>query len=43
MTIRNRIVAYAKAGTSHVCILPLLPNGGMVSDERVLAALALRP
>jgi probable F420-dependent oxidoreductase len=41
-TIRDRIAAYNKAGASHVCILPLHPDGEMVPDERVLAALAPR-
>lgn len=42
-TIRDRIAAYTKAGASHVCILPLHPDGGLVPDERVLAALSPRP
>lgn len=41
-TIRDRIAAYVKAGASHVCIMPLHPDGGMVPDERVLVALAPR-
>ncbi|NOT55043.1 MAG: TIGR03620 family F420-dependent LLM class oxidoreductase [Deltaproteobacteria bacterium] len=41
-TIRDRIAAYTKAGASHVCILPLHPEGGMVPDERAVAALAPR-
>jgi probable F420-dependent oxidoreductase len=41
-TVRDRIAAYVKAGASHVCIMPLHPEGGMVPDERVLVALAPR-
>ncbi len=39
-TMRQRIAAYYSAGASHVCILPLSPNGGLVPDERALEALA---
>jgi probable F420-dependent oxidoreductase len=40
--LRERIAAHYKAGATHVCILPLSPNGGMSPDERVLEALAPR-
>lgn len=40
--IRERIDAYYKAGATHVCILPLSPEGGLAPDERALAALAPR-
>jgi probable F420-dependent oxidoreductase len=39
-TLHKRIAAYYSAGASHVCILPLSPNGGLVPDERTLEALA---
>ena len=39
-TLGERIAAQFKVGATHVCILPLNPNGGLVPDERVLAALA---
>jgi hypothetical protein len=34
------IDAHYKAGATHVCILPLPPNGALRHDERVLEALA---
>ncbi len=40
--LRERIAAQLKAGATHVCILPLSPEGGLVPDERVLEALAPR-
>jgi len=40
--IHERIVAYYKAGASHVCIMPLKSDGGLVPDERALEALAPR-
>ncbi len=40
--IRERIAAYYKAGASHVCIMPLKSEGGLVPDERALEALAPR-
>src|SRR5262249_39695228 len=41
-TIRERIDAYYRAGATHVCILPLSPEGGLAPDERALAVLAPR-
>lgn len=38
--IRQRIDAYYQAGASHVCLLPLSPEGGMNPDQRALEALA---
>jgi len=40
--IRERIGAYYKAGASHVCIMPLKSEGGLVPDERALEVLAPR-
>jgi probable F420-dependent oxidoreductase len=38
--LRERIAAHDKAGATHVCVLPLSPDGSTVPDERVLVALA---
>lgn len=38
--IRDRIDAHFHAGASHVCVLPLSPDGGHIPDRRVLEALA---
>ena len=38
--IRQRIDAYYQAGASHVCLLPLSPEGGMNPHQRALEALA---
>jgi len=40
--IHERIDAYYKAGASHVCIMSLKSEGGLVPDERALEALAPR-
>jgi probable F420-dependent oxidoreductase len=40
--LRERIAAHHAAGASHVCILPLRPDGDRAPDERVLEALAPR-
>lgn len=40
--IRERIDVYYKAGASHVCVMPLKSEGGLVPDERALEALAPR-
>jgi probable F420-dependent oxidoreductase len=40
--LRERIAAHYRAGATHVCILPLSPDGSTLPDERVLEALALR-
>jgi len=40
--LRERIAAYYKAGATHVCVMPLSSEGGLVPDERALAALAPR-
>ena len=40
--LRERIAAHYKAGATHVCILPLSPDGSTIQDERVLEALAPR-
>ena len=40
--IHERMDAYHKAGASHVCIMPLKSEGGLVPDERALEALAPR-
>jgi probable F420-dependent oxidoreductase len=39
-TLRARIAAHRTAGASHVCILPLRPDGSRAPDERALEALA---
>lgn len=41
-TLRECTDAHYKAGATHVCILPLSPDGDRVPDERALAALAPR-
>jgi probable F420-dependent oxidoreductase len=38
--IRSRIDAHLRAGATHVCILPLRPDGKPVPDERATEALA---
>ena len=38
--LRARVEAHYKAGATHVCILPLNPDGGLVPDLRTLRALA---
>jgi len=38
--LRARIEAHRKAGATHVCVLPLRPDGMLVPDERALEALA---
>ena len=40
--LRARIEAHRKAGATHVCVLPLRPDGMLVPDERALEALAPR-
>jgi probable F420-dependent oxidoreductase len=40
--LRERIEAHRKAGATHVCILPLSPDGSMIPHERTLEALAPR-
>ena len=40
--IHERMDAYYKAGASHVCIMPLKSEGGLVPDARALEALAPR-
>jgi probable F420-dependent oxidoreductase len=40
--IRERIDAYYKAGASHVCVMPLKSEGGLVPDGRALEALGPR-
>jgi probable F420-dependent oxidoreductase len=40
--LRERIATYYQAGATHVCIMPLSSDGGLVPDERVLEALAPR-
>jgi len=40
--IRERIAAHYKAGATHVCILPINPDGSITPDERTLEALAPR-
>ncbi len=41
-TLRKRLEAHRQAGASHVCVLPLSPDGGTVPDERTLEVLAPR-
>lgn len=38
--LRDRIEAHYEAGATHVCVLPLNPDGGLTPDLRVLEALA---
>ncbi len=38
--LRARVEAHRKAGASHVCVLPLRPDGMLVPDQRALEALA---
>jgi probable F420-dependent oxidoreductase len=38
--LRDRIEAHHEAGATHVCVLPLSADGGLVPDLRVLEALA---
>ena len=40
--LRARVEAHRKAGATHVCVLPLRPDGMLVPDERALEALAPR-
>lgn len=40
--LRARIAAHYAAGATHVCILPLRPDGDRAPDERALEALAPR-
>jgi probable F420-dependent oxidoreductase len=40
--LRSRIAAHYAAGATHVCLLPLRPEGDLAPDERVLEALAPR-
>jgi probable F420-dependent oxidoreductase len=40
--LRDRIEAHYEAGASHVCVLPLSSDGGLIPDLRVLEALAPR-
>ncbi len=40
--VRDRIEAHYEAGATHVCILPLSPDGGLTPDLRALEALAPR-
>ncbi len=40
--IRSRIEAHLRAGATHVCILPLRPDGTPLPDERAVEALAPR-
>jgi len=39
-TLHHRIEAHYEAGATHVCVLPLSPDGGLIPDLRVLEALA---
>jgi probable F420-dependent oxidoreductase len=39
-TISGRVAAQYTAGATHVCILPLKPEGGLAPDLRALEALA---
>jgi len=38
--MRDRIEAHYEAGATHVCVLPLSPDGGLTPDVRALEALA---
>jgi hypothetical protein len=38
--LRARIAAHHAAGATHVCILPLRPDGDRAPDERAIEALA---
>lgn len=40
--LRARLDAHLKAGATHVCVLPLRPDGVLIPDERALEALAPR-
>jgi probable F420-dependent oxidoreductase len=40
--LHDRIEAHYEAGATHVCVLPLSSDGGLVPDMRVLEALAPR-
>jgi probable F420-dependent oxidoreductase len=40
--LRDRLEAHYEAGASHVCVLPLNSDGGLIPDLRVLEALAPR-
>ena len=40
--LRARVEAHRKAGATHVCVLPLRPDGILVPDERALEALTPR-
>ncbi len=40
--IRERVAAHYKAGATHVCIVPITADGGMIPDERTIEALAPR-
>jgi probable F420-dependent oxidoreductase len=40
--LRDRIEAHYEAGATHVCVLPLSSDGGMLPDLRVLETLAPR-
>lgn len=39
-TLRERIAAHDTAGATHVCVLPLSPDGSTIPNERVLEVLA---
>jgi probable F420-dependent oxidoreductase len=39
-TMRKRVAAQYTAGATHVCVLPLKPEGGLAPDLRALEALA---
>lgn len=41
--IRERIAAHYKAGATHVCIVPIVSDGGMIPDERTIETLAPAP
>jgi alkanesulfonate monooxygenase SsuD/methylene tetrahydromethanopterin reductase-like flavin-dependent oxidoreductase (luciferase family) len=38
--IRERIDAHYRAGATHVCIMALRPEGGLIPDHRTLEAMA---
>jgi len=38
--IRDRLEAHYEAGATHVCVLPLNPDGGLIPDLRALETLA---
>jgi hypothetical protein len=38
--LRDRIESHYEAGATHVCVLALSPEGGLLPDARALKALA---